>query len=56
MNAYYRPLVRFEIPRPAHALGVAGGLGWFTHAVLHRRDDKSQTMVDLDAVPMNGWP
>jgi len=51
MNEYYRPLVRFEIPRPENALQVAGGAGWFTHAVMHRRDDDSHTVVDLDAVP-----
>ncbi|MGH1414324.1 MAG: dihydropteroate synthase [Pelagimonas sp.] len=51
MNEYYRPLVRFDIPRPSNALAVAGGSGWFTHAVLHRRDDDSQTVIHMDDVP-----
>ncbi len=51
MNEYYRPLVRFDIPRPSNALAVAGGSGWFTHAVLHRRDDDSQTIIHIDDVP-----
>ncbi|MBO9466144.1 dihydropteroate synthase [Tropicibacter sp. R15_0] len=51
MNDYYRPLVRFDLPRPDHALCVAGGAGWFSQAVLHRRSENSQTIVELDQVP-----
>jgi dihydropteroate synthase len=38
MNAYYRPIVRFDYPQPDEALKLAGGPGWFSHAVCHRRD------------------
>lgn len=38
MSAYYRPIVRFDGPRPDHALPLAGGEGWFTETVCYRRD------------------
>ncbi|WP_394357089.1 dihydropteroate synthase [Tropicibacter oceani] len=49
---YYRPLVCFDPLRPDHALPVAGGPGWFTHAALHVRG-AAPRMVDLDAIPAN---
>ncbi|WP_136441412.1 dihydropteroate synthase [Pacificoceanicola onchidii] len=47
---YYRPLIRFDTPRPEGALPVAGGPGWFTHAVRHSRGG-GQTEVPLADVP-----
>lgn len=38
MTAYFRPIVRFDTPRPEGALPLAGGPGWFTEAVCLRRD------------------
>ncbi|WP_425098230.1 dihydropteroate synthase [Tropicibacter sp. S64] len=49
---YYRPLIRFDAPRPDHALPVAGGPGWFTHAD-HLRRGAPATEVPLDAVPQD---
>ncbi len=51
MNDYYRPLVRFDSLRPAHALDVAGGPGWWVEAVHHRRDSADLARVDVADVP-----
>lgn len=51
MNDYYRPLVRFDSLRPAHALDVAGGPGWWVEAVHHRRDSADLAQVDVADVP-----
>ncbi|MCC1493643.1 dihydropteroate synthase [Cognatishimia sp. F0-27] len=50
MSEYYRPLVRHHRPRPANALPVAGGTGWFTEAVLHTRHSEPRT-VTLSEIP-----
>lgn len=50
MMAYYRPLPRFDLPRPEHALPLAGGPMWFTEAVVHRRDG-TETRVPLSEIP-----
>ncbi|WP_425073114.1 dihydropteroate synthase [Sagittula sp. S175] len=50
MTAYYRPIVRFDAPRPEGALLLAGGPGWFTHLVEHRRDAAPRP-VGIDALP-----
>ncbi|MDA7425899.1 dihydropteroate synthase [Thalassococcus lentus] len=52
MRAYYRPLVRFELPRPPDALPLAGGPGWFNEAVQHDRDG-SLTHVALSDIPQD---
>ncbi len=53
MDAYYRPLVRHDQPRPDTALPLAGGPGWFTEAALHRRGAEV-IRVDQDAIP-DAW-
>ncbi|MDJ0820665.1 MAG: dihydropteroate synthase [Paracoccaceae bacterium] len=50
MSAYYRPLVRSDAPRPAHALPLAGGAHWFTSAARHTRSGEV-THVTLDDIP-----
>ncbi|MFY0622082.1 MAG: dihydropteroate synthase [Pelagimonas sp.] len=52
MNDYYRPLVRFDSLRPAHALDVAGGPGWWVEAVHHRRDSADLARVNAADVPL----
>ncbi|MFW2543619.1 dihydropteroate synthase [Primorskyibacter sp. 2E107] len=49
---YFRPLIRFETPRPEGALAVAGGPGWFTHAAHHTRDG-AVTQIPLAQVPQD---
>lgn len=50
MTAYYRPLVRFDRPRPPEALPLAGGPGWFVHLAEHRRGTEPR-IVTPDALP-----
>lgn len=50
MTAYFRPIVRFDSPRPDRALDLAGGPGWFVEAVCHRRD-AAPVPVTLDEIP-----
>ncbi|MGP6085818.1 dihydropteroate synthase [Antarctobacter jejuensis] len=38
MTEYYRPIVRFDQPRPDHAVPLAGGKGWFVETLCHSRD------------------
>jgi dihydropteroate synthase len=51
MNDYYRPIVRFDPLRPAHAMDVAGGPGWWVQAALHRRDTGEVLLVAIEDVP-----
>ncbi|KUF12015.1 dihydropteroate synthase [Pseudoponticoccus marisrubri] len=50
MREYFRPLVRHGLPRPPEALPVAGGPGWFTEALRHRRDAAPEP-VPAAAIP-----
>lgn len=50
MNAYYRPLICRNGPRPDTALSVAGGPHWFCEAEMRLRDGTRQR-VPLAAVP-----
>lgn len=50
MTEYYQPLVINTQPRPAEALPVAGGWGWFTHAYLRKRGEPLR-LVPLDEIP-----
>ncbi len=50
MTTYYRPLVRFDHPRPAEALPLAGGPGWFSDAIELGRDAPPRH-VGVDAIP-----
>ncbi len=50
MNDYFRPLVRNDLPRPADAVPLAGGAGWFTHAE-HLRRDGSDGCVPAARLP-----
>lgn len=50
MCVYFRPIVRFDGPRPAEAIDLAGGPGWFSHAVRLSRDRAPQT-VSVDEIP-----
>lgn len=36
-RVYYRPIVQCDVARPADALTLAGGWGWFTHVEVLRR-------------------
>lgn len=38
MSVYFRPIIRFDGPRPDGALDLAGGPGWFSEAICLRRD------------------
>ncbi len=38
MTEYFRPTVRFDLPRPDHAVTLAGGHGWFVDALRYSRD------------------
>jgi dihydropteroate synthase len=49
---YYRPLPRFDLPRPAHALPLAGGPGWFESAERLSREDAPRS-VPLSEVPQD---
>ncbi|MDU8911937.1 dihydropteroate synthase [Aestuariicoccus sp. MJ-SS9] len=37
MTEYFRPIVQHTNPRPPGALTLAGGAGWFTDVMVHRR-------------------
>lgn len=50
MSVYYRPIVRHDHPRPAHALPLAGGKHWFAEAVRHSRKAPPES-VPLSEVP-----
>ncbi len=50
MSVYFRPVVRFDSLRPDEALDLAGGPGWFSEAVCHRRDAPPRT-VALSEIP-----
>ncbi|WP_323771413.1 dihydropteroate synthase [Antarctobacter sp.] len=50
MCVYYRPIVRFDGPRPAEALDLAGGPGWFAEAVCLRRNAPPQA-VHVNDIP-----
>ncbi|MEQ5868449.1 dihydropteroate synthase [Sagittula sp. NFXS13] len=50
MMTYYRPLVRFDLPRPDDALMLAGGAGWFTQVVAHVRGQTPRTL-GVEALP-----
>lgn len=52
MTEYYQPLVNDTQPRPADALPVAGGWGWFTHAYLRKRGEPLR-MVPLEEIPQD---
>ncbi len=41
-RAYYRPVVQCDVARPADAMSLAGGWGWFTHVEVLRRLETSQ--------------
>ena len=38
MTEYFRPIVRFDHPRPDHAVTLAGGDGWFVDTLCYSRD------------------
>ena len=46
---YVRPLVQVDAARPAEALALAGGWGWFTHVEILRRDAAPE-IVSSDAL------
>ncbi|QFU07517.1 Dihydropteroate synthase [Rhodobacteraceae bacterium THAF1] len=48
--SYWRPLVQVGPSRPAKALPLAGGWGWFTHLERLERDGSAQ-VVSADALP-----
>ncbi len=50
MSDYFRPLVRYDHPRPADAVPLAGGTGWFTHAE-HLRREAPGARVPASALP-----
>jgi dihydropteroate synthase len=50
MTEYYQPIVNACQPRPAEALPVAGGWGWFTHAYLRQRGQPAR-VVSLQEIP-----
>ena len=50
MNAYFRPFVRADRPRPDDALDVAGGPHWFAEAEMRLRDG-TRRRVPLSQVP-----
>lgn len=59
MTTYYRPIVQQDLVRPAGALPVAGGPGWFYHVECLRRDTKPKVVTvwdvpqdTLDAISM----
>ncbi len=47
---YYRPVVQCDIARPANALALAGGWGWFTHVEVLARG-AAPRIVSADTVP-----
>lgn len=49
MTHVFRALVRFDLSRPAHALPVAGGPGWFSEVEVLSRDAAPE-IVPLNAV------
>lgn len=51
MSAYFRPIVQVGSKRPASALCLAGGQGWFTHV---ERMARGQPPVILPAENMSG--
>ena len=53
MTQYFRPIVRFDAPRPDTALPLAGGPGWFAEAVRHSRT-APPIRVPVDEIP-EGW-
>lgn len=48
-RSYYRPIVQYDIARPAHALSLAGGRGWFTHVEVLARG-AAPRIVSADGV------
>lgn len=50
MSVYFRPVVRFDSPRPDDALDLAGGPGWFAQAVRYSRDAPPRN-VSLSEIP-----
>ncbi|WP_421906978.1 dihydropteroate synthase [Mameliella sp.] len=50
MSVYFRPVVRFDSPRPDEALDLAGGPGWFTQAVRYSRDAPPRN-ISLSEIP-----
>ncbi len=49
-RAYYRPIVQCDVARPADALSLAGGWGWFTHVEVLCRT------VDPQIIPISELP
>ncbi|MBY6121053.1 MULTISPECIES: dihydropteroate synthase [Mameliella] len=50
MSVYFRPVVRFDSPRPDDALDLAGGPGWFAQAVRYSREAPPRS-VSLSEIP-----
>lgn len=50
MKLYYRPIVQTDASRPADALPLAGGWGWFTHA------EKLSRQGSLGLIPARDLP
>jgi dihydropteroate synthase len=50
MTDYFRPLVNYLRPAPKGALPLAGGQGWFTHAMHHQRGS-DPVMILASEVP-----
>ncbi len=50
MTDYFRPLVRFDLTRPATALSLAGGAGWFAE-VEHLTRHNPPAILPASAVP-----
>ncbi|THH37405.1 dihydropteroate synthase [Aliishimia ponticola] len=50
MTNYFRPLVQMDRTRPAEALPLAGGIGWFTQ-VEHLRRGRAPDVLPVTALP-----
>lgn len=50
-RAYYRPIVQCDVARPADALTLAGGWGWFTHVEVLRRTADPQIIPASELLP-----
>ncbi|MDW3222876.1 MAG: dihydropteroate synthase [Paracoccaceae bacterium] len=51
MTAYFRPIVQVDTARPAHALTLAGGRGWFTDIEILSRSAVPVTVSAADLDP-----